>query len=107
MTVQYTTAILKEHISTYFKSNPECLTGEYTQEDVKERNLTRLETTLQNPNVWKRVEKNREGNQIFRCFVPDFSLLETYGYFDEDGVKVYIYTDSSDTKIVEFSLELT
>jgi hypothetical protein len=107
MTVQYTTAILKEHISTYFKSNPGCITKEYDQQDISTNNLTVLETTLQNPKVWKRAEKTREGNQIFRCFLPDFELLEAHGYCDEDGVKVYIWTDSTDTKIVEFSLELT
>jgi hypothetical protein len=107
MTVKYTTAILKEHIGNYFKSHPQCLTSEYDQEDISANNLTVLETILQNPKVWKRVEKTREGNQIFRCFLPDFELLEAHGYCDEDGVKVYVWTDSTDTKIVEFSLELT
>jgi len=123
------TAVLKQFCADYFKNNPGVLAREYDPEDAKEMNLLALEKELANPKAWKRVEKTKDttwdpelkktlkwktGEKCpwgvpswHRAFyVKNFALLEKHGYCDEDAVKMYIYTDRNDTRILSFSLEV-
>lgn len=104
--VKLNTAVLKQFCADYFKNNPGVLVSEYDPEDAKEMRLYELEHYLSSPSVWKRVEKTKDGNTWHRAFwVKDFSKLESHGYCDEDAVKMYFWTDLTDSRIVSFSLE--
>lgn len=103
---KFTTNLLKNYIAAYFQKNPGCITSQYDPADVQEAKLNDLEKTLEYQASWIRVEKHKDDGKIFRCFVPRLEILEAHGYSDGDEVKVYIWTDLTDTKIVDFSLEL-
>lgn len=95
MTLKLNSKVLKQEVVGYLKERRGFVNHIYGEE------LDFDETELYDVKIWKRETKEKDDDHILRVFAPRIEH-ETLS----DDLRIYVYTDETDTEILGIEIEL-